>query len=309
MKRSTKSTRHAKGERTKPMFGETNSLGMGFAKPAHDHRQHVEWSVRNPLERGHNSTALLGRAAVGIALTLALVPGTAFASTESLIAGTLALDDDSALTAAIQDSDETYDEDVDATFSQTRELMKKQVLAESLVQVPNVFTVQALAEEADASQSNEGDSANKILAYDRADIEAIGTQESTGHSICCPSFSCAYADAVIDGTVNNHEYYTCSCCTWPDWGGGESSFRSLGTDEQLLREAYDEISAGRATVIHVSAGYGEHWIALIGYQNVTDPDHLTLANFVALDPWDGAQITASDRFVLYGDACEHVSTR
>ena len=150
---------------------------------------------------------------------------------------------------------------------------------------------------------------NKLLAYDPADIAAIGTQAATGHSICCPSFSCAYADAVMDGTVHDHSYYTCSCCSWTDWGGGNSSFRCVGTDEQLLREAYDQISAGRPTVIHVAASYGEHWIALIGFENATDPDHLTLANFIALDPWDGAQINAASRFSLYGDGCEHISER
>ena len=150
---------------------------------------------------------------------------------------------------------------------------------------------------------------NKVLAYDPAAIAAIGTQAATGHTICCPSFSCAYADAVMDGTIHDHSYYTCSCCSWADWGGGNSSFRCVGTDEQLLREAYDQISAGRPTVIHVRASYGEHWIALIGFENATDPDHLTLANFIALDPWDGAQINAASRFALYGDGCEHVSDR
>lgn len=151
--------------------------------------------------------------------------------------------------------------------------------------------------------------ANKLLPYDTADIAAIGTQESTGHTICCPSFSCAYADAVIDGTIHDHDYYTCSCCTWTDWGGGGSFDRCVGTDEELLREAYDQISAGKPTVIHVTWSGGEHWIALIGYENVTDPDHLTLSNFIALDPWDGQQLNAGSKYSLYGDGCEHVSSR
>ena len=45
----------------------------------------------------------------------------------------------------------------------------------------------------------------------------------------------------------------------------------------------------------------------MGYRDVQDPDNLTLGNFIALDPVDGAQIIASDRYSLYGDACEHVS--
>ena len=34
---------------------------------------------------------------------------------------------------------------------------------------------------------------------------------------------------------------------------------------------------------------------------------LTLDNFIALDPANGQEVTASYRYVLYGDACEHVS--
>ena len=151
--------------------------------------------------------------------------------------------------------------------------------------------------------------ANMVLPYDSADIAAIGNQNESGHTICCPSYACAYADAVLDGTVNDHSYYTCSCCTWQDWGGGNSSYRCVGTDEEVLREAYDQISSGKPVVTHVSWEYGEHWIALIGYQNVTDPDHLTLDNFIALNPSDGAQIVASSGYALYGDGCQHVSER
>lgn len=151
--------------------------------------------------------------------------------------------------------------------------------------------------------------ANMVLPYDPADIAAIGNQNESGHTICCPSYACAYADAVLDGTVNDHSYYTCSCCMWQDWGGGDSSYRCVGSDEEVLREAYDQISSGKPVVTHVSWEYGEHWIALIGYQNVTDPDHLTLDNFIALNPSDGAQIVASSGYTLYGDGCQHVSER
>lgn len=148
---------------------------------------------------------------------------------------------------------------------------------------------------------------NRTLSYDPALIAAIGSQGSTGHWICCPGFSCAYGDAIVHGVANSHAAYGCGCCTWPGWGGGNSSFRSLGTDQALLREAYESISAGKPTVVHVAGTAGEHWICLMGYRDVQDPDNLTLGNFIALDPVDGAQIVASDRYSLYGDACEHVS--
>lgn len=169
--------------------------------------------------------------------------------------------------------------------------------------------VAARAVEAHQQVIAEAEKANKVLAYDPAAIEQIGNQLSSGHSICCPSFSCAYADAVLDGTIHDHSYYCCYSCRWADWGGGNSAFRCVGSDEQLLREAYDQIAAGAPTVIHVYGPYGGHWIALIGYQNVEDPDCLTLDNFVALDPANGAQIVASEKYVLYGDGCEHISER
>ena len=181
-------------------------------------------------------------------------------------------------------------------------------VSDTVVQTAQVEQVGEISVQV-AEQVEQSLSTNMVLPYDPADIAAIGNQNESGHTICCPSYACAYADAVLDGTVNDHSYYTCSCCTWQDWGGGNSSYRCVGSDEEVLREAYDQISSGKPVVTHVSWEYGEHWIALIGYQNVTDPDHLTLDNFIALNPSDGAQIVASSGYSLYGDGCQHVSER
>ena len=148
-----------------------------------------------------------------------------------------------------------------------------------------------------------------ILDIDWDAIDEIGSQQSTGHTICCPAFSCAYADAIIDGTVRDHSYYSCWECTWDDWGGAESFDRSAESPEALLREAYGQIAAGKPTVIHVAAGFGEHWVCLIGYTGVDDPDQLSLANFICIDPWDASVKNAGEDFTLYGDDCEHISER
>lgn len=228
------------------------------------------------------------RIALGFALALALTPGLAYASDDTLQPAKPIWNAVSAMTEAIEDVQNVSVNEIadDLQSSVTEQL-----------------------EEAHTTIASDVAKTEKLLSYDPAAIAAIGTQESTGHSICCPSFSCAYADAVLDGTIHSHEYYTCSCCTWTDWGGGDSSDRCVGSDEQLLREAYDQITSGKPTVIHVSWSGGEHWIALIGYQNATDPDHLTLANFIALDPWDGVQMNAASKYSLYGDSCEHISSR
>ena len=81
-------------------------------------------------------------------------------------------------------------------------------IAEQTVQVEQAE--QAIADKV-AERIEAELSANKVLAYDPADIAAIGNQNESGHTICCPSYACAYADAVLDGTVNDHSYYTSSC--------------------------------------------------------------------------------------------------
>lgn len=150
---------------------------------------------------------------------------------------------------------------------------------------------------------------DKLLTADPALIATIGTQETSGHTICCPAYACAYADSLISGVAQDHRSYGCGCCVWTGWGGGNSSYRSLGSDKALLEEARENIARGYPTVIHVRASWGEHWITLVGYQNALQGADLTLDNFIALDPWDGAQITASSRYSLYGDHCEHISDK
>lgn len=186
----------------------------------------------------------------------------------------------------------SYIESTDASFGYIQDRLSQGV-SDQVTQVALAMKEQAAARD-------------KLLSYDPALIAQIGTQASTGHSVCCPGFACAYGDAVLDGTVNSHSYYGCGNCRWPNWGGGNSSYRFV---DNVLREAYDQIRLGKPTVIHVRASYGQHWITLIGYQDVEDPDNLTLANFIALDPWDGSQLVAGSRFWLYGDGCEHISDR
>lgn len=248
----------------------------------------------------------------GLAVVFALVPGIAMASEYSSAAD--ATDSYAATQSLIANEFDVGEVSEFKSIEQTKlEALSK--IAESMKEYTQSKAGSSNAKASkkqstvDAKSSAAKSKSDLVLKYDRKLIEKVGTQEISGHTICCPSFSCAYGDVVIDGTVHDHDYYTCSCCTWTDWGGGGSSDRCVGTDEELLREAYDQIRSGKPTVIHVAGQSGEHWICLIGYKNVKDPDHLDLSNFVALDPWDGAQIVASDRYTLYGDGCEHISER
>lgn len=245
--------------------------------------------------------------AVTAALTLALLPSSAYATTTSLQAGKLS---DSYLNQN-QTTFVVYDSgNLGKKLSSSSDTVSDvaTAVAKSTASVKSSASVvgELAIDEGAAARSIR----TKVLSYNRADIDAIGNQNESGHTICCPSFSCAYADAVLDGTVHDHSYYTCFSCTWQDWGGGGSWNRSLGSDEEVLREAYDQICAGKPTVVHVAGEYTSgHWIALIGFVDAEDPDHLSLANFIALDPTDGQEINAAERYHLYGDGCQHVSDR
>ncbi|MEG1746760.1 MAG: hypothetical protein RR955_06440, partial [Raoultibacter sp.] len=107
----------------------------------------------------------------------------------------------------------------------------------------HLAAVKALAEAQEAQRARAAAS-DKTLACNPTLLAAIGTQETTGHSICCSTFACAYGDAFVTATANDHTMYGCGCCTWPGWGGGDSSFRDLGSSNALLREAYDQIASG-----------------------------------------------------------------
>ena len=252
---------------------------------------------------------------LGVALCSALSPMSAFAVDASVHAGSIEVNPISTDSAVDEGEKRIQDEKQLQVEKEQREEVQAE-LKEELKDIEAEKQEKAEKQDQQAEKQKKKvqlvrvQQAEKVLEYDRSAIDQIGTQEQTGHTICCPSFSCAYGDAVLDGTIHDHSYYTCSCCTWNDWGAGASVNRYVGSSEELLREAYDQISDGKPTVIHVAGyGSGEHWICLIGYKNAENPDSLSLDNFIALDPWDGAEITASERYSLYGDGCEHISSR
>ena len=161
------------------------------------------WSVRDSISR-------ITSVALPVALSIALLP---------LFTANVALAADANLAAG--------------QINQT-------AVSDATVQTAQIEQVEEISTQV-VEQLESSLSANMVLPYDPADIAAIGNQNESGHTICCPSYACAYADAVLDGTVNDHSYYTCSCCMWQDWGGGGSSYRCVGSDEEVLREAGAEV--------------------------------------------------------------------
>ena len=168
------------------------------------------WSVRDSISR-------ITSVALPVALSIALLP---------LFTANVALAADANLAAG--------------QINQT-------AVSDATVQTAQIEQVEEISTQV-VEQLESSLRANMVLPYDPADIAAIGNQNESGHTICCPSYACAYADAVLDGTVNDHSYYTCSCCMWQDWGGGGSA----ATRRSCARPTTRFRQASRSS--HTSAG-------------------------------------------------------
>lgn len=75
------------------------------------------------------------------------------------------------------------------------------------------------------------------------------------------------------------------------------------TPEQIRERAYQELTQGRPVVIRVQSGTsksGGHSVAVVGLRNGADPNHLTDADFLIMDPADGKIKALSERKKVEG---------
>ena len=128
----------------------------------------------------------------------------------------------------------------------------------------------------------------RMLKFDQALINQVGLQHTGGS---CLGYAAAYAKTITTGTVH----------TWAEFdynGGayGESGFcgknmtdefdcRVIGSESEVLRTLYNAINDGHPVVLYVTTGSGsQHWVTVIGYEGVDNPDNLSTDNFIILDP-------------------------
>ena len=141
--------------------------------------------------------------------------------------------------------------------------------------------------------------AQKTLIYNKTYIEKIGWQ-SAGSDLdkkACASFALAYCQAIRNGLTPTPQSYWLSLtdvsCVWSKGGYVTAAY---GTEQEVLQAAYGQIVAGKPCILHVTGNTSQHWVTVIGYKNVTTGGTLSAANFIAIDPWDGAVITVSDKY-------------
>lgn len=139
----------------------------------------------------------------------------------------------------------------------------------------------------------------KRLSYNAALIDKIGHQ-STGTDLekkACASYALAYCNSILHGTTPSpHSYWIDATTVDCVWSKGNYTTYAYASESAVLQAAYAQINAGKPCILHVTGNTSQHWLTVIGYQNVKSINSLSAANFVAIDPWDGAVITVSDKY-------------
>ena len=52
---------------------------------------------------------------------------------------------------------------------------------------------------------------------------------------------------------------------------------------EVFKKAYDSINEGRPLIFYVTSKLGQHYVAVVGYTDVTNLDSLSESNFLIID--------------------------
>ena len=139
----------------------------------------------------------------------------------------------------------------------------------------------------------------RMLDFDRRLILNVGVQDD----YTCSIFCLAYGRAILDNddNVNPYDYWD-DGAVWRDAGFGDIA--SSDPLDVVLKRAYDQIDAGKPSIIYTSGTYAttlnenvqerkatEHFVLLIGYRADADYNNLKPSDFYGADPSGGYYMT------------------
>ena len=172
----------------------------------------------------------------------------------------------------------------------------------SALSLPTAAFAMAPGSAADAGASGfELQSKGCMLKFDQALIDQVGLQHASG---ACLGYAAAYASTITSGEVRS----------WVDYDNnkGQGSFfgknmtdefdcRVINSESEVLRTLYDAVNEGHPVVLYVTTkSNSQHWVTVVGYENVDDPDNLTTDNFIVLDPDSARQSTEPESLSARG---------
>ncbi len=126
-----------------------------------------------------------------------------------------------------------------------------------------------------------------LLYADLYRLSAVGHQASGGYACSC--FALAYARTITDGRVHYYSEYNAYGADQYNvsavWSSGEY-YRSEFTDKtEALTVLYEEVRNQRPVLAYVEGrGSVQHYVTVIGFEDVTSFEELSEENFLILDP-------------------------
>lgn len=127
----------------------------------------------------------------------------------------------------------------------------------------------------------------KTLNVNWSNIAAVGNQQQGSEACWC--FALAYARTMLDGKVHSWAEY--------DEYGGSSQYNCAAniykadfsrhvvySANEVYKGLYDSINNNRPVIVNVS-GYrtSDHFVCVVGYENVSNPNQLSASNFLIID--------------------------
>ncbi|MEE0061300.1 MAG: chitobiase/beta-hexosaminidase C-terminal domain-containing protein [Acutalibacteraceae bacterium] len=161
----------------------------------------------------------------------------------------------------------------------TRKNIKKVV--SMLLTFVMVFSIFAVVPMTTASAAS-----GKTIPLNEGLLRSVGSQDWKGYACSC--YSLAYCKTILDGRVHHFsEYnqygntqYNVNCV----WSKGGYVRKSGTSQSNVLKMCYDYVNSNVPVIIHVTSSYGQHWVTVVGYQNVSNPNNMNIKNLVILDP-------------------------
>ncbi len=134
---------------------------------------------------------------------------------------------------------------------------------------------------------------NAVSSYtmplNSTNLKSVGAQDRNG--VACSCFALAYCRTILDGKAHSFSEYnkygnsqTNVDCIW---GNGNATKRTANSAKAVLKACYDYVNSNTPVVIHVNTSTGQHWVAVVGYQNVSDSNNMSYNNLIIIDPWYG----------------------
>lgn len=131
--------------------------------------------------------------------------------------------------------------------------------------------------------------ASKTLNVDMGIIQKTGYQPESGP---CGCYALAYCRDIIDGkahswTEYSNEGYVKSLGRYGytvNWSKGKFVSKTGSSKSDVFKALYNSINSGKPAVVRVKGnGSTGHYVAVVGYKNVTNVNSLSEKNFLIID--------------------------